>query len=593
MPRIALSLVCALLLHGHALAEGRADHVRGTGRPVSRTDQCSPELRHEITALGRVDTPHGSTGYHVDKPGCYVLASDLETTSPAFSAILITAPHVILDLAGHTIRDDKLVAWGIRVVGPQTVVIRNGTLHTGQLGLYATDNDVNRSSLELRNVFVGWGPWSNFVGLIASQIDDLRIIDSTVRGVDSAAAISGSGVIQNSTFRGWESALDAEGFNGGRILRNIFQGDYSLRVGAGNIVQDNSFEGRWAIELYGDRNTIRSNEIRAGEDGIRIYSSRNRIQQNVIGERMLTGVSVYSGQENLISENRITGPHCGLLFSETSSNLYRRNVVEDSDEGVCGDANRDGGGNAFPPPTCGNEIRGGDEVCDIHDYGGQTCQDFGFFGGRIFCDESCYAFDLSRCNDCGNGVLDQGEKCDTTDLAGETCVTMGFDSGTLLCDSRCGHDVSSCLTTCGDGLRRGFETCDGSDVGGATCRDFGFDGGSLGCNSTCDAYDGFWCHFTCGNGTRGGVEQCDGPDLGGQTCESLGSAGGVLGCTASCTFDLSGCTSPCGNNVREGEEVCDGTDLGGETCTSQGRPPGDLYCNATCDGFNYGGCVGF
>ena len=53
-----------------------------------------------------------------------------------------------------------------------------------------------------------------------------------------------------------------------------------------------------------------------------------------------------------------------LSFENEAGHGYRDNVVASGPEGICGHANRDGGGNVYPPPTCGNRVKAVSEVCD-------------------------------------------------------------------------------------------------------------------------------------------------------------------------------------------------------------------------------------
>lgn len=53
--------------------------------------------------------------------------------------------------------------------------------------------------------------------------------------------------------------------------------------------------------------------------------------------------------------------------------------------------------------VCGNDIQEADELCDGTDLAGQTCQDFGFNAGNLFCGISCDEFDTSACYNSGGG----------------------------------------------------------------------------------------------------------------------------------------------------------------------------------------------
>ena len=639
---IAVGFLGLALSHLETTATTDRAGSRIGSTPIRSTrDSCTGATRFEISAFESIPTPYGVVGFHIDKPGCYTLVNDLDVSSFVNFAILSTAGKATLDLNGHTIRDlERKAIWLVRVISPERVVVRNGTLQGGEAGMYVTGDapDRRHSQFRLESIDIKLGPSSTFMGLRVSEIDLLHITNSMIRGVDVAAVVNAhGGQIENSVFRGIEVGLDARNLHGGRVMNNTFHGDFALSVGSRNFVGFNSLEGRYTLEVVGDRNQIRENAIKIGEVGISILSSGNRvIDNNITGSHAEVGIEVVFGDGNLIEGNHIVSVDCGLTFHEAGSNSYKKNVVESADEGVCGEPNQNAGGNTLPPSTCGNDIRGGDEACDTKDLSRETCESLGFFAGRLFCDDSC-EFDTSRCHNCGNVILDEGEECDTTNLNGESCSSQGFDGGTLSCDSSsCELNATECTTNCGDGVRRGLESCDGLDLSGNTCLALGFDEGSLACSADCGHFDLAGCGFVCGNDSRGATEACDGADLGESNCQSLGFDGGILSCSEHCTFDLGGCSSTCGdgvrrgleqcdgldfgdatclshgfdggilscfqclmefssctkcgNEIREGTEICDGSDLGGETCETQGQPRGVLVCSEGCDGYEYSRC---
>ena len=244
------------------------------------------------------------------------------------------------------------------------------------------------------------------------------------------------------------------------------------------------------------------------------------------------------------------------------------------------------------------------EACDGADFGGQTCQDFGFYQGSLTCAADCTR-SLAGCSQrCGDGTRQaaHGETCDGTDLGAQTCLTRGFYGGTLACHADClTFDETACAAVgrCGDGLRQAAfgETCDGTDLGAQTCLTRGFYGGTLACHANCQAFDETACVSAgrCGDATvqAGYGEDCDGVNLNGQTCLSIGYDGGALACNGACDFDTSSCITYCNDGTLQTGlgEVCDGANLNGATCVSRGYYGGTLTCGPTCKAFNEAACA--
>jgi len=135
-----------------------------------------------------------------------------------------------------------------------------------------------------------------------------------------------------------------------------------------------------------------------------------------------------------------------------------------------------------PPPTvCGNNVLEGEEVCDLAQLSGETCQSLGFQGGQLGCLLTCDDYNLLGCFICGNEVVDIAEDCEGTVHEDVTCVSLGFEAGDVTCGNDCLYDLSEC-SICGDGIQQGPEDCDGIDFGGESCMSLGFDAGNIGCN---------------------------------------------------------------------------------------------------------------
>ena len=184
---------------------------------------------------------------------------------------------------------------------------------------------------------------------------------------------------------------------------------------------------------------------------------------------------------------------------------------------------------------CGNgsvEPQLGEE-CDFDAMGGAlvltTCQGLGFTGSSANpgCDATCH-YDTGPCL-CGNGVVDAGEGCDGANFGGKTCQTFGFPGGMLACTPECEILATGCSqSTCGDGVIDAGEACDGANLGGKTCATQGFSAGTLSCSPGCQL-DTTGC-TKCGNGLLEAGEQCDD-----------GNAVSGDGCSATCQSEAMVC----------------------------------------------------
>jgi len=139
--------------------------------------------------------------------------------------------------------------------------------------------------------------------------------------------------------------------------------------------------------------------------------------------------------------------------------------------------------------VCGNNVVEGDEVCDLGQINGQTCQSLGYQGGQLGCLLTCTDYNLLGCFICGNDVVDIAEDCEGGVVPEEvTCEELGYEAGTVACGADCLFDLSDC-SICGDGVQAGPEDCDGLDFGGNDCASIGFDEGTLDCNYLSCTYD--------------------------------------------------------------------------------------------------------
>lgn len=142
--------------------------------------------------------------------------------------------------------------------------------------------------------------------------------------------------------------------------------------------------------------------------------------------------------------------------------------------------------------VCGNNIIEGNEVCDLAQVNGETCQSLGYQGGQLGCLLTCTDYNLLGCFICGNEVVDIAEDCEGTVPEDLDCEALGYQAGEVTCGADCLYDTSEC-SICGDGIQQGPENCDGIDYGGNTCQSIGFDEGTLGCNLASCTYNVSGC----------------------------------------------------------------------------------------------------
>lgn len=106
---------------------------------------------------------------------------------------------------------------------------------------------------------------------------------------------------------------------------------------------------------------------------------------------------------------------------------------------------------------CGDSKINGPEACDG---GSKSCSsiDPKYSAGDIAtCKTDCSGYNLANCEYCGDGKMNGVEECDSNDFGGRSCQSWGYSSGTLSCNG-CKISTSGC-TNCGDGKIDPGENC--------------------------------------------------------------------------------------------------------------------------------------
>ncbi len=96
--------------------------------------------------------------------------------------------------------------------------------------------------------------------------------------------------------------------------------------------------------------------------------------------------------------------------------------------------------------VCGDGFKDPSEVCDIHDFGGLACSNYGFAQGDLTCSADCQTISTALCSTCGNGLKEGYEQCDGSDFGSSTCLTFGYNTGTLSCAANCNVIITGCAS---------------------------------------------------------------------------------------------------------------------------------------------------
>ena len=382
--------------------------------------ECPPADAVQISEIAPAVTPLGYAAIVITEPGYYLVTEDLTIPRGSIGVAILAAP-VTVDFGGHVISCDTFCWSMIAARGVGDVTIRNGVLLGGDRSIEVDD----LSSLHIENMHVTCTSASDCRSLRAERIGHAEILNSKLLGIETSAAIVAStGRIVGNEIGALEGGL-LGGFIDGEVLDNLLRGDDALTWSGNNLVAGNLIVGHGqghALALRSGTSLVVNNSFLQGGDfgvgigadestfagnllrgvGFSLGSIRSTIINNTIVRRPPfegpeVGITVL-GVSNTIENNLIVRPVlCGIGFLNDGHNPYRDNVVLGAQEGACGVPNEDAGENVFPPSTCGNDLRGGDEVCDGYDLGGQGCVVMGYAGGNLECNESCDGFDTSGC----------------------------------------------------------------------------------------------------------------------------------------------------------------------------------------------------
>jgi parallel beta-helix repeat protein len=246
------------------------------------------------------------------------LQSDLNCDTP--NAIVIGAPGITLDLAGHVVdADDKVIL----NPGHDNVTIKNGHVGTDAYGIWfeGVDGSVIRD-ITLTGLYHG---------IILSNSSGNRIVSNELISMYmSIGNGSDNNVIRGNTVLMFEGFITIGDASGNRVVNNVISTneETAIQLGPGanhTVVRDNDITathgGGVSLEQAHD-NRIVENDLHGKADGpgpidffgVRLTDShRNLLLRNRFLDNS-TGVHVQSGWANTIRDNEaLRGPGDGFL----------------------------------------------------------------------------------------------------------------------------------------------------------------------------------------------------------------------------------------------------------------------------------------
>ena len=267
----------------------------------------------------------------IDQQGTYVLTEDIEGATPsAIACIKIQSSNVTLDGQGHTITNP---GYGIDVQADfanperlENVVIRDLTVDARERVIVSYNATTVLDGVEVR----AQEDWA-----VAMQFGDLTVSNSSIHhaGGTGVRIFSGNVALVNSTVSSASGGL-------GVYLRNNPTTKTTVTVTETTV---SGFDT--GIQMDADQSlVVEGSEISARDVGI-TGAAREGFTGAVVRDTDITagrwGV-YFRGDDNVVTDSRVTGPvELGIVF-EGDGNSAERNVVTGSTEfgiGVLGEGN--------------------------------------------------------------------------------------------------------------------------------------------------------------------------------------------------------------------------------------------------------------
>ena len=269
-------------------------------------------------------------------------ALDSDLVNCANNGIVIGADDITLDLNGHRIDGDgteypgcdpktEPCDFGIANEGHDGVTVRDGSVREFGIGVLvggARENrvlNISSSSHDFFGAAVGGSsrsvirggsfsrniaPEGDGIGMFGS--DHIRIVGNQIR------RNPGPGI---HVFESTENLI-----KGNRFARN----DIFLEGNRNRVTGNRSVRADLGINVFGNRNVIARNRVSRPVGGIGIAEGRgNLVARNVIVRARRDGIPLFSGANNTIRRNRVSGSGDDGFWvnQENDRILLRRNVA--------------------------------------------------------------------------------------------------------------------------------------------------------------------------------------------------------------------------------------------------------------------------
>ena len=314
----------------------------------------------------------------ITEPGNYVVTRNISVDSG--NVLTINCSNVTIDLNGNTLASTSSSGHIIELVaGSTNIVIENGRLSGGDVGVYAWNGTPVRLRLEDTEIL---SPAS--YGVRVYRGEHVEIVSCRFSG-GGVAAVSVQGDLTPfnlaTTGRFERNVIDSacSGFYLTQLSRGLVR-DNMIRTqsspvyaclgisitdngaaAGGSIIAYNTIQAGTgpndeAILVSSSYNTVDHNTVSGGQNGIGVTRNEttglagNVIEDNVVSGCVQYGIIVGS-TNNLVQGNKIGGNGlAGLaLTGASSSNAYRNNMLRGNPTAVLnqGVGNTDEGGNVF------------------------------------------------------------------------------------------------------------------------------------------------------------------------------------------------------------------------------------------------------